>query len=127
MWPALFQFYQGLINVEKTGNALRGKYGSIFRDVFVRFALFDYFFYVSIEFHDMRTECQRKLLSSIYYCIIYFYHFLITCARFYLITNHSLLNPLLPNILLRKSHSPIALSHRSLAPQSLACSHPPGP
>ena len=69
-----------------------------------------YFLRKSTDFHGMRTECQSKLLSFIYYCIIYFNHSSITCNQIVLLAAYYLPNTLLPDRLLRNYHSPIALS-----------------
>ena len=66
----------------------------------------------STEFHDMRTECQRKII------LIYF----LLYSLFRSLLNHSC-----PNFLARRSLSTPSLASRSLAPQrSLPnCSLPP--
>ena len=106
LFRALVQFHQGLINVEKTMNVLRGKYGNIFWDLFVRLVLFHYVFYVSIQsFMICGRSVKEKVLSYMYYCIVYLHHSPFTCARLCLLANHLLLNPLIPDQFLHNSHS----------------------
>ena len=101
MVRALVRFHWGTINVDKTGQALRGEYSNISgmspsilppSSMFLKRK--------SIEFHDMRMECQR---------IIIIIHFLL-CSLFWSLTDHSH-----PNFLSHKS-----LTSPSLAPLSLA-------
>ena len=125
LWRALRLFYQRPINSEKPGTSLRGKYGNIVRDVFVHLASIEYVFYISLQsFVTCGRSVKETVFSFISYCI-FFNHSSITCAQIFLLTNHSLPNPLLPDFSLRNAHSLISLSPISLAPWSLAWSHPP--
>ena len=99
---ALVRFYQGSINIEKNGNTAKGKIRQHFqgclRPSCVRRV---YFLRKSTEFHDVRTECQRK--SIIIHFLLY--------SLFRSLPDH-----LRPNL----------LAHRSLfAPRSLAPNHSP--
>ena len=103
----MHHFYQGFVNVDKNGIALRDKYGNIFRVVFVRLKYVEYVFYMGLYIFMTCVRIDKeKLFSFISYCILYFNHSSVTCAQIFLLTNHSLLNPLLPDRFLHNSHSP---------------------
>ena len=61
-----------LINFDKNGIMLRGKYGNVLGDIFVCLASIDYFFYVSLKsFMTYKRSVKEKLLSFISYSVLF--------------------------------------------------------
>ena len=79
----------------------------------------------STEFHDMRTECQRKIILIYFLLYSFFNHSPITCAKNFSLSNHMLPNHLLPNHFLYNAQSLITFSPDHSPPdRSIALTHP---